>query len=206
MSHQELVFITYNQVYPLEILAKDHEQGSGQVFDYAKNYISLGKKFYSDDNHSESLTDYYPLYPNEVTIVHQEVESNRSIRFQLNKNISAFSSEAKIKHISTYTHKLVELLQPDDVNGLVILISKNTLVCSVRLNNKPYFINIYSFETEVEILYIVRWIYNALKLNSEKDPITLMGDIQFNSRVVQVLSIYYQHVRLKSGFEILLAS
>lgn len=104
------------------------------------------------------------------------------------------NQDSVLSHIAEYIHELSDRNLGYNGSSVYVCILGNTAFFIVKRISDFLFTQIFNFETAIDLLYYFQSCFHYLKLNRSEDQIILCGEIETDSQIVRLLSVYFSNV------------
>jgi hypothetical protein len=159
--------------------------------------ISCTKQFCISDENAIGSSSQLLFQAPSCSIITNEIKSiGAYTHFMIRK-----SDLDSLKHANLEIHHIVEYMQDlssknfsyDGCRMYVYLIGNSALFIVKRITDY-LFAQVFNFESAEDLLYYIQACFHSLKLDKSLDQLILCGEIESDSKIVRLISVYFSNM------------
>lgn len=193
-----LLALTSSTIKQSSILSYPYKKVSLAV---VNNKSTLVPNALFDANEKEALLKFnHPLEDGEVIAIDKLPNLDATTIYALPKAIEQQFKELYTQlNITHYSSPLIEnvLLANKNTDGVSVVVNVRSGGFEVLVVNsgKLMFYNTFSYQTPEDFIYYLLFVFEQLKLNPETVQVKLLGELEKNSAVYQLLYKYIRNIK-----------
>lgn len=169
--------------------------------------VFVPKSLFSKNNLSDYLKYNVKILDNDF-IAYDEIQNTDLINVyvpyaNINNYIFDHFGEFEYKHFSSVlVETLLNKSQKNDEEIMYVNVSKNHFEVIVIKNRKLLFYNTFEYSSKEDFIYYILFSAEQLNLNPEKFLVFLLGDIEKDNELFEIIYTYIRNVEFGVNFNV----
>ena len=170
---------------------------SNSIYKTDSKAISCSKQFSFSTDNQNGLSNPLVFQAPSYRLISREVKSiGLFVHFTIPKSDLELINKAglEIHHIAEYIQDLSS--RNFSYNGcrMYVYIQGNSALIIVKRITDYLFAQIFNYESANDLLYYIQACFQSLKLDKSIDQLMLCGEIEPDSKIARLISIYYSNL------------
>lgn len=167
------------------------------VYRTASKAISCTKQFYISAGELSNANANLLFHAPSCSVIQNKIDSlGLSVHFAISHSDLEVIHNAglEIHHIAEYIRDLSSKNFSYEGSRLYVYIVGNSALFIVKRITDYLFTQLFNFETAEDLLYYIQACFCALSLDKSTDQLIVCGEIDKESKIIRLLSIYFSNI------------
>jgi hypothetical protein len=167
------------------------------VYRTASKAISCTKQFYISTSENENVNSKLLFQTPSYSVIKNNITGlGLSVHFSISKSDLDMINRTglPIHHISEYIRDLSSRNFSYEGSRLYVYLVGNCALFIVKRITDYLFTQIFNFDSAEDLLYYIQSCFNQLSLDKRSDQLILCGEINEDSKIIRLLSIYFSNL------------